>query len=153
MEEIQKNNEGIQATHQILEELVGRMGFRDFSVSYNEESRRFSIFINDGPFLEKFIPNFVTDFDFIIKFIARKAGAGVIFLDINNYRKDREDLIRKLAKAAAKKAVVNNQIISLPPMNAFERRIIHSELSMHPDIKTESEGEGKSRHILVKPIE
>ena len=77
----------------------------------------------------------------------------VAYIDINNYRKDREDLIIKLAKAAAKKSSVTKQEVSLPAMNAYERRIIHSELSLHPDLKTESSGEGKQRHVVIKPIE
>jgi len=143
----------MQRVQQTLETLVGLMGFSDFSVTFNEESRRFSVFINDGPFLHRFLPQFVADLDFILKGIVRKEGGEAVFVDVNNYRKEREELIRKLARAAAKKSVVNKESVSLPPMNSFERRIVHSELSMHPDIKTHSEGEGKERHILVDPID
>ena len=39
----------------------------------------------------------------------------------------------------------------LYPMNSFERRIIHSKLSDWRDVYTESEGEDKERHIVIKP--
>jgi spoIIIJ-associated protein len=137
---------------EIIEHLITLMGFKDFSVSYLEDSKRFLIFINDAPFLKKFLPQFISDFEFILKTIFNKKKLDLIFIDINNYRKEREELIIKLAKAAAKKSLATKQEVALPPMNAYERRIVHSELSLHPDIKTESYGEGKHRHVVVKPI-
>jgi spoIIIJ-associated protein len=142
-----------QETQQVLENLIRKMGFEDFSISFNEESRRFSVFINDVGGARRYLSQMVADIDFVLKTIVRKKELGNVFVDINNYRKEREDLIKKLARAAAKKASINKETVPLPPMNSFERRIVHSELSMHPDIKTESEGEGKTRHIMVKPIE
>jgi spoIIIJ-associated protein len=136
-----------------IEQLIRLMGFNDFAVSYIEDSRRFLIFINDGPFLQRFLPQLISDFEFLIKMIFNKKNIDIAFIDINNYRKDREDLIVKLAKAAAKKASVTKKEVPLPAMNAYERRIVHSELSLHPDLKTESFGEGKQRHVIIKPIE
>lgn len=143
----------MQIMQQEVETLIRLMGFEDFSVTCSDESRRLSVFINDAPFLGRHLPQFVLDLDFLVKSISRKKGLDVCFVDVNNYRKEREDLIIKLAKAAAKKSSTTHEAVPLPPMNAFERRIVHSELSMHPDIKTESEGEGKSRHIVIKPLE
>jgi len=61
-------------------------------------------------------------------------------------------LIVELAKAAARKSLAEKKEISLPPMNAYERRIVHLELSSRPDIKTESIGEGRERYIVIRPI-
>lgn len=138
---------------EIIEKLIALMGFYDYSVSYIEDSRRFLIFINDAPFLQRFLPQFISDFEFVIKMIFNKKNIDIAFIDVNNYRKDRETLIVKLAKAAAKKSSVTKQEVPLPAMNAYERRIVHSELSLHPDLKTESLGEGKQRHVIIKPIE
>lgn len=136
-----------------IEQLIKLMGFNDFAISYIEDSRRFLIFINDAPFLQRFLPQFISDLEFLVKMIFNKKNIDIAFIDINNYRKDREDLIAKLAKAAAKKASVTKKEVPLPAMNAYERRIVHSELSLHPDLKTESSGEGKQRHVVIKPIE
>jgi len=38
-------------------------------------------------------------------------------------------------------------------MNGYERRLIHLELSSHPDVRTESVGKDKSRYIIIKPIQ
>ena len=87
------------------------------------------------------------------KVIAQKNNIESIFVDVNNYRKKREGLILELARAAARKSVAEKKEISLPPMNAYERRLVHVDLASRPDIKTESSGEGSSRCIVIKPIE
>lgn len=137
---------------QIIKDLITKMGFEDFSVNFDSDSSRFSIFINDGKFLEHSLQDFIQDFNFVIKLITKKLDVHPVVIDINNYRKKREDLILELARAAARKAVATKEEISLPPMNAFERRLIHTELSGRPDLKTESLGEGKERYVVVKPI-
>jgi len=137
----------------ILKNLIGLMGFADFSINYEEESNRFSIFINEGNFFKKNLPVFVANLNHLANLIANKISeTSVVFVDINNYRREREGLILELARAAARKAVATKEVVSLPAMNSYERRLIHLELSSHPDVKTESTGEGKSRFIIIKPI-
>jgi len=140
-------------TKALLEQFIRLMGFNDFSITFIEDSKRYLVFINDAPFLQRFVPQFVTDLEYVFKMILNKKNLGIAYIDINNYLKDREELITKLAKAAAKKASVTKQEVPLPSMNAYERRIVHSELAMHPDLKTESAGEGKQRHVVIKPIQ
>lgn len=139
-------------TKALLEQFIRLMGFNDFSITFIEDSKRYLVFINDALFLQRFAPQFITDLEYVFKMILNKKNLGIAYIDINNYRKDREELITKLAKAAAKKASVTKQEVPLPSMNAYERRIVHSELAMHPDLKTESAGEGKQRHVVIKPI-
>lgn len=137
---------------EIIEKLVEKMGFRDYSVSYDEEKRRFSILIEDGKFLEKGLSNFIADLNYLVKLITKKYGWDPAALDVNNYRRQREALIVELAKAAARKVAATRQEIALPSMNAYERRLIHAELADRPDLKTESKGEGKERAVVIKPL-
>lgn len=137
----------------IIKELIELMGFNDFSINYEENSNRFLIFINDGDFLKRFLPNFVINFNHLINLVANRKGAeGIVFIDINNYRREREDLILELARAAARKAITTQEEVALPAMNAYERRLVHLELAPRPDIKSESVGEGKSRYVVIRPI-
>jgi spoIIIJ-associated protein len=137
-----------------IKTLIELMGFDDFSVNYEPESSRFLIFINEGDFFKKFLPSFVSDLDHLVRMMTDKnSEVKAVFVDINNYRKERENLIVELARAAARKASATSQEISLPAMNGYERRLIHVELSAHPDVKTESVGEGRERYIIVKPIQ
>ena len=135
-----------------IKKLIEGMGFADYSVSFDSESNRYSILINDNTF-ERSLPDFVFDLNQVVKLIAKKNNMEPVVIDVNNYRKQRHDLILELARAAARKSVANKQEIVLPPMNAFERRLIHMELAGRPDLKTESIGEGKERSVIVKPIE
>lgn len=73
-------------------------------------------------------------------------------IDVNNYKRERIKTLKELAKTAAQRVNLTKDSFELPPMSAFERRIIHLELSVHPNIKTESEGKGEDRHIVIKPI-
>lgn len=143
----------MQDLRDLFENLLRLMGFGDFSISVSEESRRLSVFINEGPYLDRYVPTLVADFEFILRLVAHKTKQPPVFIDVNNYRKNREDLIIKLAKAAAKKTSSEKKVVALPPMNAYERRLIHAELATHPDVKTESEGEGKGRHVVIRPME
>lgn len=137
---------------EIIKSLIEKMGFNEFSVSYDSESRRFSIIIDDGKFLAKSLQNFIIDFNLVVKLITKKYDCQPVVIDVNNYRKQRQELIIELAKAAARKAAATKEEIVLPPMNAFERRLIHAELADRPDLKTESQGEGKERAVIIKPL-
>ncbi|MBN2197868.1 hypothetical protein JW698_01570 [Candidatus Wolfebacteria bacterium] len=140
--------------HENLKKLIELMGFDDFSVNYDEENSRFSIFINEGESFKKILPNFVVNLNYLVRLMIGKNEESLktVFIDINNYRKERESLILELAKAAARKSSTTKEEVPLPAMNAYERRLVHMELSSHPDVKTESVGERRERYIIVKPI-
>lgn len=137
-----------------LAELVVKMGFSDAKVEIEDEHRHARVFIYDQPpaFDKVSVPSLVEALNHIVQVIAQKTGAQPVFVDVNNYRKEREKLLTELARAAARKAVAKKEAVSLPAMNSYERRVIHVELAMHPEIKTESEGFGRERHIVVKHV-
>ncbi|HOM68168.1 MAG TPA: R3H domain-containing nucleic acid-binding protein [Candidatus Paceibacterota bacterium] len=76
-----------------------------------------------------------------------------VFFDINNYRLEHEQKLKELAQKAARECALYKKEIKLPAMTAYERKIIHSELSLRPDIYTESEGEDPNRYVVVKPLD
>lgn len=67
-----------------------------------------------------------------------------VILDTENYRKKREETIKRLAIKIANKAIRTGKVVKLEPMNPYERRIIHSVLQNNPDVQTYSEGDRKS---------
>lgn len=73
-------------------------------------------------------------------------------LDINNYRWQIEQRLRELAKKSAREAVLSKKPVKLPVMSSYERRIIHTELALHPNVATESEGQSPKRQVVVKPL-
>jgi len=64
-----------------------------------------------------------------------------------------EEKLREFAKKAARHVSLSKKEIELPPMRARDRRIIHLEIALRSDVFTESVGEGKGRHIIIKPQE
>ncbi|KAF1085911.1 R3H domain protein [Sporotomaculum syntrophicum] len=74
-----------------------------------------------------------------------------IFIDIEGYRKRREDTLKKLAYRLADKACQRGRNVILEPMNSMERRIIHTALQGRNDIYTFSEGEEPYRKIIIAP--
>ena len=57
-----------------------------------------------------------------------------------------------IAKRIAKDVVRNKQDVTLDPMPADERRMVHNALTGMPNIKTESVGEGQHRAISIRYI-
>jgi len=72
-------------------------------------------------------------------------------VDVNNYQQERLDMLKDSAKNLARQVVEYGVARYLPPMNAYERRIIHMTLIDIPGIKTESEGEGEERRVKIIP--
>jgi len=72
-------------------------------------------------------------------------------LDINDYKKKKVEYLKETAKDLANEVAFTKTEKVLTPMSAYERRIIHAELSDRSDVITESHGEGLSRHIVIKP--
>ena len=136
-----------------IKEMVGRMGFRDYRLEVNEAENHAELFIyeNEG-LIKDNLSRIVEAMNHVLQSVAQKQNAKAIFLDINNYRLEREKLISELARAAAKKAAATKEAVSLPFMNSYERRLVHTALAIHPDVTTESVGQGKERYVIVKPI-
>jgi len=73
-----------------------------------------------------------------------------IFVDVNGYQKKRFDSLKNIAHMMAERAKYFKSNIEIDPMPANERRIIHMFLEGIPDIKTESEGYGPTRRVVIK---
>lgn len=137
----------------LLKNLIEQMGFRDYHLEVDVKEGRGSLFIyENNVFVNENLPLIVESMNHIIQMIAKKNQSQTLFLDINNYRRDRENIIAELARAAAKRAATTKADVSLPAMNSYERRLVHVELAIHPDVTTESVGGGKERYVVIKPI-
>lgn len=71
-------------------------------------------------------------------------------LDIADYKKQRQDRLAKEAEEWIREVIKSGQPKSLPPMNAADRRVIHKAVSDSTSVTSESEGEGRDRHIVLK---
>jgi spoIIIJ-associated protein len=74
-----------------------------------------------------------------------------ITLDIANYFENHKRQLEILATKTAKEVARSKIEVKLDPMNAYDRRIIHTKLSDWRDVETESEGEGDARALIIRP--
>lgn len=72
-------------------------------------------------------------------------------VDVNNYQQESLAALAESARNLALLVAEQKMARSLPAMNAYERRAVHTALADVPGIKTESEGEGEGRRIVIRP--
>ncbi len=75
-----------------------------------------------------------------------------INVDISNYKYEQTKKLEKNIKNIAKEVLKTKVDTSLDPMNSYNRRIVHTIVSEFPDLETESVGEGKERHVVIKYV-
>lgn len=73
-------------------------------------------------------------------------------VDIADYKKSRADRLSEKAVKWIEDVKKNNEPMDLRPMNAADRRTIHKLAGEH-GVETESVGEGRDRHIVLKPVQ
>lgn len=74
-----------------------------------------------------------------------------IVVDAEGYRQRRVEALQGMAHRAARRALREKRSLSLPPMSAAERRVVHLFLRENPDVTTYSEGEEEGRRVVVSP--
>ncbi|MGB9726549.1 MAG: protein jag [Minisyncoccia bacterium] len=143
-----------------LENLLKIAGFQDSNLEINEDYSEKIIKINirtedSGILIGKGGEN-LKAFEFVLNTVSKKLIKSFdwhIVLDVNSYRTVYEEKLREFARQAAHKVSLSKRPLELPPMPAKDRRIIHLEIALRSDVKTESIGEGEERHIIIKPVE
>ncbi len=74
-----------------------------------------------------------------------------IILDVEGYKQRRYEALQIFARQMAEQVKTKKMSFTLEPMPAYERRIIHLALVDHPDVLTESIGQGESRRVVILP--
>lgn len=73
-------------------------------------------------------------------------------VDIADYKRQREHRLAQQVQEWIQEVVDTNSPKSLPPMNAADRRVVHKTVSENTGVATESQGDGRDRHVVIKPI-
>ncbi|MCL2280819.1 single-stranded DNA-binding protein [Candidatus Saccharibacteria bacterium] len=84
--------------------------------------------------------------------IQKEAELTRVNLDVADYKRRHNDRIADQAEKWAKEVLDTGEAMSLKPMNAAERRVVHKVLADYSQLTSESEGEGRDRHIVLKKI-
>lgn len=84
--------------------------------------------------------------------LSKQSGEGVeVVVDVQGHKRRREEQLRRMARRMAEQAAQRQRTLTLEPMPANERRIVHIELRDHPAVRTESVGEGHARKVTIIP--
>jgi len=76
--------------------------------------------------------------------------AANFLIDVNNFHENQMELVRANARMLAQRARLFKHDVEMSPMSAYERLVVHELFAEDPEIATESQGEGKFRHIVLK---
>ncbi len=79
----------------------------------------------------------------------RYPGMGAVTLDVEHYRHRREEQVVSLAQRMADRVRQTGAPITLEPMSAAERRLVHVTLADDPELETNSVGEGDNRKVVI----
>ena len=81
--------------------------------------------------------------------VNRTGGRVRVQLDAEGYREKREQSLQRLAQKVAAKVVKYHRSVTLEPMNAYERHVIHTALQETPGVTTYSTGVDPNRRVIV----
>lgn len=155
----------IQTARAIIEVFLQRMTMRFSHVSIvlssvknkqdeQEDMLTIAIELEEPQFLIGQNGQMLSEFQRILRIMLNKKlqKSFYVDLDINSYKKKKVEHLKRLAQNTADEVVVMKEKRVLPPMSAFERRIVHMELASRKDVVTESQGEGFEKTIVISPV-
>ena len=152
-----------RATNENLEEIeVAKTDIEKFlqellkdDYKYEVRIEKFDILVNiDGKNINHLIGyrgETINALQTIISSVANKKSSSKIkvFVDIAGYKERRIKTLEELAEKISKTVIRTGKAITLEPMTAYERKIIHTKLQENNKVKTFSKGEEPHRRIVV----
>lgn len=139
---------------EILEELINLMDL-DVEVGIRTDADRIELDVT-GPDSGRVIGKKGATLD-ALQFLINKMvnrfpeGRRHVIIDSGDYRERHDDGLISMAKRQAQRAVSEGRVVTLQPMNARDRRVIHMSLAKFEGVSTMSQGEGSRRRIQIIP--
>lgn len=147
LEEIKSNVE------KFLKEFIEKLPNKDLKYEIKEEENMLKIDINgeDTGYLIGYRGEVLNSIQTVISNIASKSSKEKVkvLLNIGGYREKREKDLQNLAMKIAGTVIKTRKDITLEPMTAYERKIIHTKLQENGKVKTFSVGEEPYRKVVV----
>src|SRR3989344_5464954 len=138
----------------IVLDLLRRMGYEAEIFERLEEGRTvFNIKTRDAQLLIGKLGANLEALQHVVRIIYRKQAGQDDFsfaIDVDDYKDQRVLYLKELARKAAHYVRNNRKPVSLEPMPAHERRVVHSYLALYPDIGSESVGLEPGRKIVIR---
>ncbi len=159
LEAAEATPEALAAGREILETLMGHLGFEGVTVEIREgETSRLNV-VGEGADREALGSLIgrkgerLSALQHLVNLmLSRRTGQWTrVLVDVEDYRGRRERQLVDLATRAAQRVVETGKMLQLEPMPALERRWIHLSLRDNPDVFTQSIGEEPNRRVVVLP--
>ena len=129
--------------------------FLEKEMNYTVEIKEFDIYIyiqgENLNYLIGYRGENINSLQTILSSIANKKSTDKIrvYLDIAGYREKREKTLEDLASKIARTVIRTRKPVTLEPMSAYERKIIHTKLQNDDKVKTFSKGEEPYRKVVI----
>jgi predicted RNA-binding protein Jag len=162
------------SVEQILKDILGHMGYPDAGIAKEEVAGQIIFSIEAGEAGRSLIGQYgdtVHALDLLVKKMVEKKAAAktagmnadgspdrplgglgepMFLVDVNGYRTQKIKDLQSKALMMAERARSLQYDVELSPMSAYERLIVHTTLQGAANIKTESQGEGRNRRVVIK---
>ena len=147
------NTEAIKNTKKFLDEFINKLPESNLKYDLKEEDNiiRIDIDGDDTGYLIGYRGEVLNSIQTIISNVASKSNKEKVRVTVNigGYREKREKDLQNLAMKIAGTVVKTKKSITLEPMSAYERKIIHTKLQENDKVKTHSIGEEPYRKVVV----
>jgi spoIIIJ-associated protein len=161
LEAAEATPEALEAGKEILETLVGHLGFDHATVEIREgETSRLNVVGEDsdrealGSLIGRKGERLSALQHLVNLMLSRRTGQWTrVLVDVEDYRGRRERQLADIANRAADRVIESGKMLQLEPMPALERRWIHLALRNRDGVVTQSIGEEPNRRVVVLPRE
>ena len=147
------NTEAINSTKKFLDEFIGKLPSKELSYEITEEGNVIKVDIKgeDTGYLIGYRGEVLNSIQTVLSNVASKSSKekARVIVNIGGFREKREKDLQNLAVKIAGTVIKTKKSITLEPMSAYERKIIHTKLQENDKVKTFSVGEEPYRKVVV----
>ena len=147
------NTEAINSAKKFLDEFIDKLPSKDLSYEITEDGNVIKVDIkgDDTGYLIGYRGEVLNSIQTVLSNVASKSSRekARVIVNIGGFREKREKDLQNLAVKIAGTVVKTKKAITLEPMSAYERKIIHTKLQENDKVKTFSVGEEPYRKVVV----
>jgi len=144
----------LEETKKQIKTFFDKTGFKvEISVSLEQETLKIDLKSEEPQVLIGEQGKVLISIQKLLKAILNKSLEKIFYVDvdINDYKKKKIQYLKETAKKIGDEVALSRKEKALPPMPAYERRVIHLELADRKDITTQSIGKEPDRRLVIKP--
>lgn len=131
--------------------ILSRMGVEGkVDVESSEDAVKVIVVTEDAALLVGRNGQVIDAFQHIVsKALTREKGEKRITIELENYKEKRDINLRQVTQRICEKVLAERCTVTLKPLNAYDRRVVHMEVSQHPGVESRSLGDGQVKRIQI----